>query len=279
MGGTLFCDAGASLKDAKYVIFGAPLDITGTHRRGSAKAPQAIRHESYTFESWVPDLEIDLSEVAIHDMGDLPMKKPKEEISGAVKEILAIGAVPIMMGGEHSVSPYALSGFSEVSALVIDAHLDYREDLKGDKNNHACASMRMREILAGKPILPIGIRSICRSEHDDAKRDGLNYITADRARALGTRELLKLIDDALPGDLYFSLDIDGIDPAYAPGTGTPEPYGLDAVMVRDIVRHVAHRTLGFDLVEVCPPVDNGNTSALAARLIKDFIAAREKGLQ
>ena len=279
MGGTLFSDANAGFRESRYVIFGAPLDITGTHRRGSAEAPQAIRHESYTYESWVPDLEIDLSEAPTHDMGDLPMKDPAQEISEAIREILKDGKVPIMMGGEHSVSPYVVAGFSDVSVLVFDAHLDYREDLKGDKNNHACATMRMREALGGKPILPIGIRSICKSEYLDAKRDGLTYITADRARELGTKQLIDLIDDILPGKLYISVDMDGIDPAYAPGTGTPEPYGLDPVMVRDIIRHVAGRTAGFDLVEVCPPVDNGNTSALAARLIKDFIAAREYGLR
>jgi len=279
MGGTLFSDAESDLKNSKYAIFGAPLDITGTHRRGTGKGPASIRHESYTFESFVSDLEIDLAEIATCDLGDLPMKDPKREISEKVREILDAGSVPVMLGGEHSISPWAVSEFSDISVLVFDAHLDYREELKGNKDNHACATMRMREALRGKPILPVGIRSICKSEYAQAKRDGLNYITADRVRELGTKRLADLIDDILPGNLYISVDMDGIDPAYAPGVGTPEPFGLDPVLVRDIVRHVAHRSVGFDIVEVCPPVDNGNTAVLAAKLVKEFMAAREKALR
>jgi arginase/agmatinase len=279
MGGTLFSDATAAFKDSKYVIFGAPLDITGTHRRGTKKGPESIRHESYTFEPFVPDLGIDLEEVPISDMGDLPMKEPKREISEAVRDIIKEGKIPIMLGGEHSVSPYAVGEFKDVSVLVFDAHLDYREELKGDPNNHACATMRMREAAKGKPILPVVIRSICKSEYIQAQKDGLQYITADRVRELGTKKLLDLIDDLLPGNLYISVDIDGIDPSFAPGVGTPEPYGLDPLVVRDAIRHLAGRIIGFDVVEVCPPADNGNTSALAARLTKDFIAAREKVLK
>ncbi len=276
MGGTLFSDANAALSKSKYVILGAPLDATGTHRKGTGKGPSSIRNESYTFESYMPDFDIDLEDIPAHDMGDLPMKSPKREVSDAVKGILAHGKVPIMLGGEHSISPWAVSEFSDISVLVFDAHLDYREELRGNKDNHACATMRMREALRGKPILPVGIRSICKSEYAQAKRDGLNYITADRVRELGTERLIDLIDDILPGKLYISVDMDGIDPAYAPGVGTPEPFGLDPVLVRDVIRHVAHRSVGFDIVEVCPPVDNGNTAVLAAKLVKEFMAAREK---
>jgi len=275
----LFSDAESDLKNSKYAIFGAPLDITGTHRRGTGKGPASIRHESYTFEPFVPDLDIDLSDIRTCDLGDLPMKDPKREISETVRMILGAGSIPVMLGGEHSVSPYAVGELSDVSVLVFDAHLDYRDELKGDPNNHACATMRMKQVLRGKPILPVGIRSICKSEFIRAKNDGLIYITADRARELGADGLKGFIDKNLPGKLYISVDMDGIDPAYAPGVGTPEPYGLDSVLVRDIIRHVAGRTHGFDIVEVCPPADNGNTAALAARLVKDFIAAREHALK
>jgi agmatinase len=275
---TIFSDTNAAFEDSKYVIFGAPLDLTGTHRRGTKEGPGSIREESYTFESFLPDFDIDLVDVPIYDMGDLPMAKPKREISEAMRKILDGGKFPIMLGGEHSISPYALAEFEDVSVLVFDAHLDYRDDLKGDKNNHACATMRMREILNGKPILPVGIRSICRSEFVQAENDGLNYITANRVRELGTRKLIDLIDDILPGKLYISLDIDCIDPAFAPGVGTPEPFGLEPLVVRDVIRHLVGRSIGFDIVEVCPPADNGNTAALAARMVKGFIGAREKAL-
>ncbi len=270
-----FADADAVFSYSKYVILGIPLDVSGTHRRGTGKTPKAIRQESYNFETFIYDLGIDLDDVPIHDMGDLPIDNPRFDVFDAVGKIVAAGKVPILMGGEHSITPYAVEVFSDVSVLVFDAHLDYRDEYEGDKNSHACATRRIDEAISPEKVLPVGVRSISKEEYDDAKIHGLEYITADQVRKIGTKKLIKLIDEMMPGKIYVSIDMDGIDPSYAPGVGTPEPYGLDPQVIKDVIRHLAPRIVGMDVVEVCPPYDNGNTASLAAKLIRDFIGAKE----
>jgi agmatinase len=275
-----FADANSDFDSARYVFLGAPYDATGTHRRGTGLAPQAMRKESWNFEAYLPEHDVDLLGVKIHDLGDLQnMRSPadlKRSLTTTIKKILADDKIPLTMGGEHSISQFIVSQFKDVSVLVFDAHLDFRADFDGDRNSHACASRRMSEIVGVKRMLPVGIRSICKDELADARKLGLKYITAEEMTGQDTAKFLKTIDKLLPGNLYISLDMDAIDPAYAPGVGTPEPFGLEPILVRDIIRHVAHRTVGYDLVEVCPTHDNGNTSALAARLLRDFIGVKEK---
>ena len=276
----IFADADAVFSYSKYVILGVPLDVTGTHRRGTDRAPESIRQESYNFETFIHDLGIDLTDVPIHDMGDLPVDDHmRMEVFDAVAKIVAAGKVPIMLGGEHSLTPHAVEAFPDCSVLVFDAHLDYRDEYEGEKNSHACATRRIDEVISPEKVLPVGVRSICKEEFEDAKKHGLGYITADQAKNMGTKELMNFIDDVMPGNIYVSIDMDGIDPSFAPGVGTPEPFGLDPMMIRDVIRHLAPRIVGLDIVEVNPSFDNGNTAALAAKLIRDFIAAKEASEQ
>ena len=276
MSGTLFADADAVFSFSKYVILGVPLDVTGTHRRGTDKAPEAIRQESYNYETYLYDLEIDLDHVPIHDMGDLPVDDHmRMEVFDAIAKVVGSGKVPIMLGGEHSLTPHAVEAFTDVSVLIFDAHLDYRNEYEGNKNSHACATRRIDEVISPEKVLPVGIRSMCKEEFQDAKTQGLEYITAEKAKEMGTDSLKKHIDSIMPGKIYVSIDMDGIDPAFAPGVGTPEPFGLDPMMVRDIIRHLAKRIVGLDIVEVNPAFDHGNTAALAAKLIRDYIGAKE----
>ncbi len=276
MSNLIFADADAVFSFGKYIILGVPLDVSGTHRRGTGETPHAIREESYNFETYIHDLDIDLADVPVHDMGDLKIDDHmRMEVFDAVAKIVADGKVPIIMGGEHSVTPFAVEAFSDVSVLVFDAHLDYRDSYEGDKNSHACATRRIDEVISPEKVLPVGVRSICKEEYDDAKKHGLEYITADQVRELGTKRLITFIEDIMPGNIYLSIDMDGIDPAYAPGVGTPEPFGLDPILIRDVIRHLAHRIVGMDIVEICPPYDNGNTASLGAKLIREFIASKE----
>ena len=275
----LFADADAVFSYSKYVIAGVPLDISGTHRRGTDRAPEAIRQESYNFETFLYDLGIDLDDIPIHDMGDLPIENVRLDIFDTVAKILSEGKIPILLGGEHSITPYAVEAFSDASVLVFDAHLDYRKEYDGDDNSHACAIRRIDDVISPDKVLPVGVRSISKEEYDDAKKHGLEYITANQAKNMGTKELMNFIDDIMPGNIYVSIDMDSIDPSFAPGVGTPEPFGLDPMMIRDVIRHLAGRIVGLDIVEVNPEFDNGNTAALAAKLGRDFIGAKEKSLK
>ncbi len=279
-GDLLFADAVSDLNASRYVIVGMPYDRTGSHREGTGQAPQSIRKESYNFETYLYDLEIDLSDVPIHDMGDLsPLQdEASNSISQAIGKILGAGKIPIILGGEHSITPFVIPEFGGISILVFDAHLDFRDEYEGDRNSHACSTRRMSEMVGVDNVLPVGVRSIYREELAHAKAVDLKYITVDEVRQRPFEDIIKTIDEKLTGKIYVSLDMDAIDPAYAPGVGTPEPFGLTPIFVRDVIRHLAPRIAGMDIVEVCPPFDNGNTASLAAKLLRDFIGARERTL-
>ena len=276
-----FADATSDFDDSDYVILGVPYDRTGTHRKGCGQAPESIRKESYNFETYLHDLDVDLVMTRMHDMGDVSGSDDeslKAAVEPAIRKILDASKLPLVLGGEHSISPHIISGFSDFSILVLDAHLDFREEYEGDRNSHACAIRRMSEHVGVERLLPVGVRSMCKEELEDARHTGLEFITSEEARTLPFGELLDRIDKKLPGNLYISLDMDIFDPAYAPGVGTPEPFGLAPIFIRDLIRHLAPRCVGMDVVEVCPPYDNGNTAALAAKLIRDLIGARERSL-
>ncbi len=267
---TRFADADSDFDSADYVIFGAPMDVSGSHRAGCGLAPAAIRAESFNFETFLYDLEVELVQLGICDMGDFDSF---EDIAGAARKIVSAGKFPLMMGGEHSVTPFAVSAFRDISVLVLDAHLDFRDSYEDNKDSHACASRRISEIVGVENVIPAGVRSICTEELEDARKAGLTYITADAFRENELSVIMEYLDGLLTDKVYISLDMDVIDPAYAPGVGTPEPFGLSPLVVRDIIRHFAPRLVGFDVVEVCPPVDNGNTSALAAKMMRDVIGS------
>jgi len=217
-------------------------------------------------------LGVDLADVAIHDMGDFSI-----EIAGSkVSKIINAGKTPIVLGGEHSISPVIVSEINDISLLIFDAHLDFRDEYEGKKNNHACTIRRLSEIVGPENIIILGVRSMCGDELADAGNTGLRFITAEDEQSQSLDNVLNIIDERLGNRIYISLDMDVIDPAYAPGVGTPEPFGLPPLYVRDVLRHIAEKVVGFDIVEVCPPYDNGNTSSLAAKLLRDFIGAREK---
>lgn len=268
----LFADANSDFESSEYVIFGIPHDKTGTHRKGANQAPENIRKESYNFETYLYDLDIDLVDVAIHDLGNITT----DSTPNAVRKILEAKKIPIVLGGEHSISPLIISEFKDTSVLVFDAHLDFRDEYEGERNSHACAVRRISEIVGSERIFPLGVRSMCKDELADAERVGLCFITAEDVRTQPLETVLDIIDERLGNRIYVSLDMDAIDPAYAPGVGTPEPFGLTPTFVRDVMRHIAQKVVGLDVVEVCPPYDNGNTAALAAKLARDFIGAKEK---
>ncbi len=270
-----FADADSDFDSARFIIFGAPIDVSGSHRPGCGLAPETIRAESFNFETYLYDLEVDLIQSSICDHGDFDTPS---EIEKAARKIASAGKFPMAMGGEHSITPSIISGFDPegLSVLVFDAHLDFRDSYEYDKNSHACATRRISEIIGVENVVPIGIRSICSEELEDARKAGLTYLTVDAFRENELSVLLTYLDGLLSDKIYISLDMDAIDPSFAPGVGTPEPFGLSPLMVRDIIRHFADRLVGFDVVEVCPPVDNGNTSALAAKLMRDVIGCVSK---
>jgi agmatinase len=275
-----FADANSGFEESRFVVLGVPFDKTTTFRSGARFAPTTIREASSSFEPDMFEHGVTISDIPFHDYGDLHDEGTADEMVASVEEearmIVSAGKFPIVMGGEHSITPPVVKAFgSGVSVVIIDAHLDYRDEYQGLKNSHACAHRRVEDVVGKGNVFAFGVRSI---SVDETPEESV-YVDAFRIHERGCKEEF---EEALAGlgdrPVYLSLDIDGIDPAYAPGTGTPEPFGLTPFDVRYIINRLGGRLVGFDVVEVCPPYDNGNTSILAARFIKEAIAVKWKAM-
>lgn len=280
-----FADADAPLSGSRYAVLGVPYDATTSFRPGARFGPDAIRQASYNFETWVNEWEVDLAEVPVHDFGNIgEYHRPEEmleEVEHDVGEMVGAGAFPLLLGGEHSLAPGAFRVLQrkhkDLKCLYVDAHLDFRPEYHGTPNSHACAARRISDACGAKGVYQFGIRSIEREEHKDALRLGLRWAYARDIRTKGIAWAIKEAEAALgkSGPLYLSIDMDGHDPSIAPGVGTPEPFGISDFDVKAVIDHFATRLVGADVNETCPPFDNGNTSALAAREIREVVAVRE----
>lgn len=278
-----FADADSNYPDADFVIFGAPFDGTSSFRKGSRLAPDAIREASYNFETYNPYFDIDLADIPFHDAGDvdIPGNYTVEQAQTAVDEmvnvILSDGKIPIMLGGEHSLTVPCVRGsmnhFNDLGVVVLDAHFDLRQEYGGEVNSHACVSRRIIEDITDNYI-SIGIRSGTRDEYSLARSRGITFYPADSIENKGIPHVIaELFRHFDTGHLYLSLDMDVLDPAYAPALGTPEPFGLTDGQVLSLIRWLAPRSVGFDLVEIAPGFDSGNTALLGAKFVCEFIAS------
>ena len=287
MSHNVFADANASYDEAQFVIYGVPFDGTSSFRAGSRWAPEVMRKVSYNFETYIPEFNVDLEDVPVHDMGNcdtyVGVDETLEEVYCLTKGIVNAGKIPIMMGGEHSLTyPCVKACGGKIGFVVLDAHLDLRPEYRGVKYNHACVSRHIIEDLTDKYV-SIGVRSGPREEWKFVRdHPEYKFYTADNVCDKGIDAILQEVDEYLAGcdRIYLSLDMDAVDPAYAPGLGTPEPFGITPRDTRAVIRHMAPKAVGFDVVEISPEYDRGEiTSVLGAKLIRDFIAAKWKSMQ
>jgi agmatinase len=273
-----FADAEASFNDAKFVFYGYPFDGTACFRKGTSQAPDEIRKHSYNFETYLLELGIDLSDVSANDWGNLEItdnqEKNESELEELVAKIVNANKFPIGIGGEHSMTPTAVravqSKYPNLGVIVLDAHLDFRQEYEGNSHSHATVTRRLTDIVGLDRVRPVGIRSVSQSEISEARTIGLKFIESGWTEL---REYLTDIIDEMDGPVYLSLDMDAIDPAFAPGVGTPEPFGMTPYEVLQTINFFSDRIVAFDCVETCPTHDNGNTSALAARIIRHLVGA------
>jgi len=273
-----FADAEASFNDARFIFYGYPFEGTACFRKGTAKAPDEIRRHSYNFETYLMELGVDLSDVALNDYGNLELTKDQGKneslVTDLVTKIVNGGKFPIGLGGEHSLTPPAVKAvqakYPNLIVVILDAHLDFRVEYENNPRSHATVTRRVSEIVGADKVCSIGIRSVSQAEISEARGIGLKFIESGWTEL---REYLSDLIDDLDGPVYLSLDMDAIDPAFAPGVGTPEPFGMTPYEVIQTINFFADRIVGFDCVEVCPPYDNGNTSALAARLTRHLVGA------
>jgi len=275
-----FADAESDFTKADFIIFGVPFDKTSTFRHGTNKAPKEIRKASWNFETFNLRTGIDLKDIKFHDYGDLNVKNLDSKtminlVKNFTLKIIKKNKFPIAIGGEHSISSGIIKAFQkDIAVLSLDAHLDFREQYENDINNHACTLRRIADHIDIENIATIGIRSSDKIEFQSAKQKRLFYIDAFYIHKNGILKALKKTKDYLKNKkIYLTLDIDVIDPSYAPGTSTPEPFGISPFDVLECIDVFSSQLIGFDIVEVCPAYDHGETSLLAAKIIRYIIEA------
>ena len=274
-----FADAVAKYDAARIALFGVPYDRTCSFRGGSRFAPRAIREASYNFETFMMDHQRDLLEVPVADLGDTPAFGPTTEMVGGVtkmaSDVVGAGKIPIVIGGEHSLAPAVVRAFpKDVGVIGIDAHLDFRDQYLEDRWSHACSARRIADHVGVEHVVYMGVRSYSAEEREDLERLGLTYVSVydihDRGVRAATERALKSVNR---DKIYLTIDMDGVDPAYAPAVGNPEPFGLAPLQVKNVIARLAPDLVGMDLNEVSPAWDFGQTTLLAARLIREAIMA------
>ena len=272
---TAFLGAGPQA-GARWAIFGAPLDATVSFRPGSRFGPAAIRSASPVLEEWSPTLQVGFDDRPFCDLGDLDLAPGEVESSlAAIQEtvtgILTQGLRPLMLGGEHLVSWPAVAAaaarYPDLRVLQFDAHADLRADYMGRRHSHATVMRRIAEVVGPQRCYQVGIRSGTAEEWSYAQTTGVRFAPAARQVPAEWRA------DLAAGPVYVTVDIDYADPAYAPGTGTPEPGGATSAELLQCIDHLAGlRLVGADVVEVAPAYDPGGiTATLAAKVVRELL--------
>ena len=255
-------------------LFGVPYDGTTSFRPGTRFGPAAIRNVSQGIETYCPQLDRDLDDLAFTDLGavEIAFGAPEPVINAvrtATDTVLDLGLSPLMLGGEHSISCGAVAAVAsrhpDLVLIQLDAHADLRESWLGSRHSHACAMRRCLEVLPSRTLLQLSIRSGSQAEFRELRSSGRLIHDVDCLRdalaRLGGRPI------------YLTVDLDWFDPAVLPGTGTPEPGGFlwsDFAAVIDVL--VDHNVVAADVVELAPQLDSSGVSAvLAAKVTRSLL--------
>ncbi len=284
---------------ADIAVLGAPFDMGTQYRAGARFGPRSIREAStlfsfghggaYDFEDDITYLPTD--KVRIVDIGDADIIhtdtiQSHDNIEFGVRKILKAGALPVVLGGDHSVHIPCIRAFDDqapVHIIHVDAHLDFVDERHGVRNGHGNPLRRASEMDHVTGFTQLGIRNVSssnRGDYDAARAAGSTILSVRDVRRLGKEGVLALVPQGVR--YYLTIDIDGFDPSIAPGTGTPSHGGFDYYEVLEIMQGLSKRgdIVGIDLVEVAPDYDHsGSTAFLAAQLLMNVLGYvfHEKG--
>lgn len=274
-------------ESARIVAIGVPYD-SSAFQPGARFGPNAIRLASWNLEDYILDLGGEIDGNSIYDAGNIPMQTKFEELIPLIEmdvgDIVCHRRYPIIMGGVHAITPICVRTLRDIyqslGVVILDAHLDFRNEYLGDEWSHACTVRRISEIIGVENIIMVGVRSACRDEAKDAERMALQYITAEDVNSMGVPHTLDILKNFIGthDTIYLSIDMDVIDPGFAPGVGTPEPYGLNPRDVRKIIEYISSVTVAMDIVEVLGLNCGGDlaTSMIGAEFIRRFIYLKQR---
>lgn len=270
-----FIGCGSGYDESKMVLFGAPYDCTSSYRPGSRFAGAAIRGESYGIETYSPYLDRDLTDCKIFDSGELELpfggpEGPLDMIEAHTRRILSDGKLPLMLGGEHLVTlgavRAAVEKYPSLRIIHFDAHTDLRDDYLGAKLSHATVMRRCHELTGDGRIYQFGIRSGDRPEFLWARE----HTFLQKFDFTGLETAVESIGNT---PVYFSIDLDVLDPSEFPGTGTPEAGGVRFHQLLEAIQTVSSlNIIGADMNELSPPWDpSGASTAMACKLLRELM--------
>ena len=263
------------------IMYGVPFDSTHSYRPGTRFGPDSIREAFNNIEIFMPKFKTDLETVHIEDLGNtkhtVVAKEMLDMVSKITSELIKKEKQIIVLGGEHLITLGTFPSFpKQTGYIVFDAHYDLRDEYADIKLSHAAYLRRMIEKVGSDRIIHVGARAYVKEELEFKEEQKLKTISDwDVRHGNGP----KLVKDAIStfDQIYVSIDLDVLDPAFAPGVGNPEAVGLTSRELYDMVSAMDdQKIVGADIVELCPTFDNGATSAMAARLMSALIAMNVK---
>jgi agmatinase len=263
---------------SRFAVLPIPYDSTTSFQTGTREGPAAIIRASQQVELFDEELEAECHKAGVATLDPLVpnMSGPEamhKDIFQTAKRVVRDGKFLFGLGGEHSITSglvrAVMTKHKNLSVLQIDAHLDLRDSWEGANHSHACVMRRIVDL--GATVVPVGIRNISLEEHRFLKRRKIEPITARQCHT--DDDWVDRVLNALGDTVYVTIDIDGFDPSFAPGTGTPEPGGLDWYQITGLLRLVAAEktVVGADITEVMPIPGQAVTEFLAARLAYKLI--------
>lgn len=277
--GKVFIKSHPNYEESKAVLYGMPMDWTVSYRPGSRFGPNKIREVSIGLEEYSPYLDRELEDVKFFDAGDIPLpfgnpEKSLLEIETYVHTLLNDGKIPVGMGGEHLVSLPVMkavaSKYDELAIIHFDAHTDLRENYEGEEYSHSTPIRKIAEHIGPHNVYSFGIRSGMKEEFEWAKEQGMHLYKFDVLEPL--KEVLPTLDGR---PVYITIDMDVLDPAHAPGTGTVDAGGITSRELLASIHAIAAsgvNVVGFDLVELAPVYDHSDQTAnTASKLIREML--------
>ena len=277
--GNVFIKSHPDFEESQVVLYGMPMDWTVSYRPGSRFGPARIREVSIGLEEYSAYLDRDLEEVKYYDAGDIPLpfgnpQKSIDIIEDFVDQVLAAGKFPLGMGGEHLVSWPVMKAmykkYPDLAIIHFDAHTDLREHYEGEPLSHSTPIRKIAEHIGPNNVYSFGIRSGMKEEFEWAKQNGMH---------ISKFEVLEPLKEILPTiagrPVYVTIDIDVLDPAHAPGTGTVDAGGITSKELLASIHAIARsevNVVGGDLVEVAPIYDpSEQTANTASKLIREML--------
>ncbi|MGB5822642.1 MAG: agmatinase [Proteocatella sp.] len=267
-------------KESEIVLFGAPFDCTTSFRPGTRFASTAIRSESIGIETYSPYQDMDLEDIPVFDAGDLELTFGNaavtlDTITDFTQKVLSDSKTPFMIGGEHLVTLGSVRAvaakYPDLHVIHLDAHADLREDYMGEKLSHATVMRRVWDIIGDDRIFQFGIRSGERTEFEWAK----DHVQTSKFNFMRFDETIELLKGK---PVYFTLDLDVLDPSIFPGTGTPEAGGVTFnELLGAIMKLTQLNIVGLDVNELSPVYDqSGVSTAVACKIIRELLMAISK---